>query len=34
VTESGAVAALRFVTAQDVQIEELPWGPSGCVAPA
>jgi quercetin dioxygenase-like cupin family protein len=27
VTESGAVAALRFVTAQDVQIEELPWGP-------
>ncbi|WP_396625251.1 cupin domain-containing protein [Luteitalea sp.] len=26
-TESGAVAALRFVTAQDVQIEELPWGP-------
>jgi quercetin dioxygenase-like cupin family protein len=27
VTESGAVATLRFVTAQDVQIEELPWGP-------
>ncbi len=26
-TESGAVATLRFVTAQDVQIEELPWGP-------
>lgn len=25
--ESGAVAALRFVTAQDVEIEELPWGP-------
>ncbi|BCS32537.1 hypothetical protein TBR22_A17510 [Luteitalea sp. TBR-22] len=26
-TESGAVAALRFVTAPDVQVEQLPWGP-------
>ena len=26
-TESEAVAALRFVTAPEVQVEELPWGP-------